>query len=62
MRKEWYEENHRLAAVMLAVATINGWLAYKFSFKHPFMAFIHAAMALAMVLAVVFCWKLGRRN
>ena len=60
MRKECYEENHRLAAVMLAVAAINGWLAYEFGFKHPVMAFIHAAMAVAMVLAVVFCWKLDR--
>jgi len=45
---------------MLAVAVINGWLAYEFGSKHPIMAFLHAAMAVAMVLAVVFCWKLGR--
>ena len=60
MRKQWYEDNHRMGAVMLAVAVINGWLAYEFGSKHPIMAFLHAAMAVGMVLAVVFCWKLGR--
>ena len=60
MRKEWYEENYRLAAVMLAVAAVNGWLAYEFGCKHPIMAFLHAAMAVAMVLAVAFGWKLDR--
>jgi DMSO reductase anchor subunit len=45
---------------MLAVAGINGWLAYEFGSKHPIMAFLHAVMAVAMVLAVVFAWKLDR--
>ena len=62
MRKQWYEENYRLAGVMLAVAAINGWLAYEFAFKHPIMAFLHGVMAVAMILAVAFCRKLGRRN
>ena len=52
MRKQWYEDNYRLAGVMLAIAAINGWLAYEFGSKHPIMAFLHAAMAVAMVLAV----------
>jgi len=60
MRKQWYSDNYRLAGVMLAIAAINGLLAYEFGSKRPIMAFIHAAMAVAMVLAVVFCWKLGR--
>jgi zinc transporter ZupT len=60
MRKQGYEDNYRLAGVMLAIAAINGWLAYEFGSKHPIMAFLHAAMAAAMVLAVVFCWKLER--
>ncbi len=58
MRKPWYEDNYRLAGVMLVIAAINGWLAYEFGSKHPIMAFIHAAVAVVMVLAVVFCWKL----
>ena len=60
MRKPWYEDNYRLTGVMLAIAAINGWLAYQFGSKHPIMAFLHAAMAVAMVLAVVFGWKLDR--
>jgi len=60
MRKPWYEDNYRLAGVMMAIAAINGWLAYEFASKHPIMAFLHAAMAVAMVLAVVFGWKLDR--
>jgi zinc transporter ZupT len=60
MRKQWCEDNYRLAGVMLAIAAINGWLAYEFSSQHPIMALIHAAMAVAMVLAVLFCWKLDR--
>ncbi len=60
MRKRWYEDHYRLAGVMLALAALNGWLAYESGSKHPIMAFLHAAMAVAMVLAVVFCWKLGR--
>ena len=59
MRKQWYED-HPLEGVMLAVAAVNGWLAYEFGSKHPIMAFLHAAMAVAMLLAVVFCWKLDR--
>ena len=61
MRKRWYED-HRLEGVMLAVAAINGWLAYEFGSKHPIMAFLHATLALAMVLGVVFVWRLGKRN
>jgi hypothetical protein len=60
MRKPWYEDTYRLARVMLALAAANGWLAYEFGPRHPIMAFVHAAMAVAMVLAVVFCWKLDR--
>ena len=45
---------------MILAAAINGWLAYKFFPAHPIMAFLHAVMAVAMVLALVFCWKLGR--
>jgi hypothetical protein len=62
MRKQWYEENHRLAGVMLAVAAMNGWLAYEFAFKHPIMAFLHSVMAVAMILAVVFLSQLGKRT
>jgi FtsH-binding integral membrane protein len=58
MRKQWYEKHYLLEGVMLAVAAINGWLAYAFGSQHPIMAFLHAVMAVAMVLAVVFCWKL----
>jgi DMSO reductase anchor subunit len=60
MRKQWYEKHYLLEGVMLAVAGINGWLAYEFGSKHPIMAFLHAVMAVAMVLAVVFGWKLER--
>ena len=60
MRKPCYEDSYRLAGVMLALAAINGWLAYECGSKHPIMALIHAAMAVAMVLAVLFCWKLDR--
>ena len=60
MRRKWYEKHYLPEGVMLAVAAINGWLAYEFGSKHPIMAFLHAAMAVAMVLAVVFCWKLDR--
>ena len=59
MRKQWYED-HRLDGVMLALAAINGWLAYEYGSKHPIMAFLHAAMALAMVLAVGIVASLGR--
>ena len=48
------------AGVMLAVAAINGWLAYQYGSMHPIMAFLHAAMALAMVLAVGIVASLGR--
>jgi DMSO reductase anchor subunit len=49
-----------MGAVMLAVAVINGWLAYEFGSKHPIMAFLHAVVAVAMVLGVVFGGKLDR--
>jgi len=52
MHKEWYERKCLLEAVMLIVATGNGWLAYEFGSKHPIMAFIHAVISVAMVLAV----------
>jgi hypothetical protein len=62
MRKKWYEYDYLLAGVMLAVATINGWLAYEFGSKHPIMSFFHAVVAIAMVLAVVFSLTLGKQG
>jgi hypothetical protein len=62
MHKQWHEENYRLAGVMLAVAAINGWLAYEFGLKHPIMAFLHGVMAVTMILAVVFLSQLVLRN
>ena len=62
MGKRWYEDNYRLAGTMLAVAAINGWLAYEFGSKHRIMAFVHAVMAAAMILGVVFFWHLGRNG
>jgi hypothetical protein len=60
MRKDWYEVHYLLEGVILTVAALNGGLAYKFFPAHPIMAFLHAVMAVAMVLAVVFAWKLDR--
>ena len=60
MPKDWYEVHYLIEGVILTAAALNGWLAYKFFPAHSIMASLHAAMAVAMVLAVVFCWKLDR--
>jgi hypothetical protein len=52
--KEWYEHKYLLEAVMLVVATANGWLAYEFGSRHPTMASFHAVVAVAMALGVRF--------
>jgi hypothetical protein len=62
MRKPWYEHGYLFEGVMLALAAINGWLAHKCSSTHPTMAFVHAAMALALVVAVLFGCELVRRK
>ena len=59
MQKRWYED-HRLEGVMLALAAINGWLAYEFGSRHPIMAFFHAVVAVAMALGVGFACSLGK--
>jgi K+-sensing histidine kinase KdpD len=60
MRKEWYEHKYLLEAVMLVVATGNGWLAYEFGPRHPIMAFFHAVVAVAMALGVGFACSLAK--
>jgi len=59
MWKELHQD-HRLECVMLGVAAIDGSRAYEFGSRHPIMAFLHAVMAVALVLAVMFCWHLGK--
>jgi len=62
MGKEGGKDHYRLEGAMLAVAAINGWLAYHFESEHPMMALIHGLMAALMVLGGLLLWSLGRRS
>lgn len=63
MLKKWLEGHLKVFGVLLlALAALNGWVAYAIFLDHPLMALGNGAMAVVIVVGVILLWGVGERN
>jgi len=61
MLKKWLEEHLKVfGVVLLALAALNGWVAYAIFPEHPIMALANGAMAGVIILGVILLWGAGK--
>lgn len=52
--EKWIEKHFELFRVLLLVlATLNAWIAYKIFLEHPIMALANGTMAVVITLGVI---------
>jgi hypothetical protein len=57
MSRKWFEEHFKLMRVLLLVmAVLNGWVAYRSFNEYPIMALLNGLMASAITLGVILLW------
>ncbi len=58
MLNEWFEKHYTLLkAVLLILAAVNGWIGYRNFADHPIAGSANCAMAVLIVLGVLFSWN-----
>jgi hypothetical protein len=63
MFRGWFIKHFKLfGTLLMALAALNGWMAYAVFLQHPVVAFANGAMALVIVLGVVLFWRAGERG
>lgn len=60
MFKKWIDEHFKLFGVLLLVlAALNGWAAYRIFANYPVMALVNGLMAVVIALGVILLWGAG---
>ena len=60
MFKKWIDEHFKLFVVLLLVlAALNGWVAYRIFANYPVMALVNGLMAVVIALGVILLWGAG---
>lgn len=60
MFREWFEEHFKLMRILLLVmAALNGWVAYRIFNEYPIMSLLNSLMAIAITLGVILLWGEG---
>ncbi|MCL5005938.1 MAG: hypothetical protein M1404_05340 [Acidobacteria bacterium] len=63
MFEKWIEKHFKLFGVLLLVlAALNGWIAYRIFLEHPIMALANGAMAVVITVGVILSWGTGETN
>jgi hypothetical protein len=60
MFRKWFEEHFKLMRILLLVmAALNGWVAYRIFNEYPIVALLNGLMAIAITLGVMLLWGAG---
>jgi hypothetical protein len=58
--EKWIDRHFKLLGVLLVgLAALNAWMAYKIFLEHPIMAFANGTMAVVITLGVILSWGTG---
>jgi hypothetical protein len=49
-----------MRVLLLAMAALNGWVAYRIFNEYPIMSLLNSLMAIAITLGVILLWGAGR--